>query len=192
MTKSFSLSIFFSFCFFLAFSQNDYHTALAECGKLKYFESQQCMLGKKIFDFKGLSYENEVINSSALKGKVIVLNFWFMACPPCMAELGGLNEIVDQYKNANVAFISFTFDSKTDLEKDFFPTHKFNFKIIPDSQDFLIEELKHGWGFPTTFIVDQNGFIQKIFSGGATEEAIANKEIKENIIPELERLLSKK
>ena len=185
------IGIAISILFFLssANGQNDYQNRLAECFKLEYLESQQCMLGQQTFNFVGKTYEGDIVSSAELKGKVLVLNFWFMACPPCMAELGGLNAIVDQYQDANVEFISFTLDEKKDLARDFFPNHSFKFKVVPDCQDFIIEELKLGWGFPTTFIIDQEGTIQKIISGGETEEVAASAAIKAEIIPELEKLL---
>jgi len=120
----------------------------------------------------------------------MVINFWFTACPPCMAELKGLNEIVTQYEQEkDIAFISFTTDSKKTLEEDFFPNHDFKFKIIPDSKHFIRQELMHAWGFPTTFIVDKKGIIQKIIVGAQGKEELATKEIKEEIIPELEKYL---
>jgi len=189
MKKRISLLILFISLLITTNAQDTYQTALSECSTLKYHASQECMIGEKIFDFKGNTYSGKSIELSALKGDVIVINLWFMACSPCIAELKGLNEIVEKYKDDKVAFISFTWDTKEDLDQDFFPTNEFKFEIISDAQTFLIEEINHGWGFPTTFIVDQNGFIQKIISGGPTEEEAANREIKEKIIPVIDQLL---
>ncbi len=191
MNKTISLLIIFTFGLFSSNAQDNYQTALAQCSTLDYFKSQACMIDEKIFDFEGTTYSGNKVQFSELKGKLIVINLWFMACAPCMAELEGLNEIVEKYQDDDVAFISFTWDSKEDLEQDFFPNHNFKFEIVSDAQTFLLEEIDHGWGFPTTFIVDQEGYIQKIISGGSTEKDVANKDIKENIIPILDQLLSK-
>ncbi len=183
--------ILFIFLTFSLVGQNSYQNSLKDCAGLNHYESQQCMLDKPVFDFTGTTYKGDSINLSALKGKILVLNFWFMACTPCMAELEGLNEIVDEYEQDAVEFISFTWDSSADLERDFFPNHTFKFKIISDAQAFIIEDLKLGWGFPTTFIVNQQGMIHKIFSGGETEKAAANAAIKKAIVPELDKLLER-
>lgn len=191
MYKSILLLVLFTVYSFAVNAQKDYQSEIVECNKLKYSESQECMIGKKIFDFKGTNYAGEMIDFSAFQGKVIIINFWFMACVPCIAEMKGLNEIVDKYKTKEVKFISFTWDGKKELEQYFFPKYNFKFEIISDAESFLAEDIKLRWGFPTTYIIDQNGIIRKIFSGGETEEEIAIKEIKEKIIPVVDQLLLK-
>ena len=116
-----------------------------------------------------------------------------MACPPCIAELKGLNEIVEQYaQEESVAFISFTLDSKETLQEDFFPNYEFKFEIIADAEPFIFEELAHPFGFPTTIIVDQKGMIRKMMSGNSTNEAEATKEVKSLIIPQIEACLNER
>jgi len=169
--------------------QEEYTEALKVCQKLDYFESIECMLGKQIFDFEGETVNGDLLSIKKLKGEVVVVNLWFTSCPPCVAELKGLNEIVDEFANKEVAFISFTTDSKEDLEMDFFPNYEFKFQIVSDAKGFISKGIEHRWGFPTTFIVDKEGVIQKIFTGGSSEEELATKEIKRKIIPELEKYL---
>ena len=48
-------------------------------------------------DFIAETIDGEILNSADLRGKVLVLNFWFTSCPPCIAELPGLNRLVDEY-----------------------------------------------------------------------------------------------
>ena len=73
--------------------QKSYAESLQKCMKLDFIESQNCMLGKEIPAFEATTLNERVINNASLKNKVVVINFWFIACPPCIAELGGLNEV---------------------------------------------------------------------------------------------------
>lgn len=171
-------------------AQSNYFTNLQRCNEMDYFESIQCMVGSEIFEFNGRTLDNEEIDFGLLKGKILVLNYWFTACGPCIAELNGLNELVEKYsKNDDIKFISFTSDTRRYLEEEFFPNYKFDFKIIPDGQEFLLSEIKHTWGFPTTIVVGQDGKIKFITTGGSTEVEKASKEIKTKLVSEIEKLL---
>ena len=56
------------------------------------------------------------ISSEGAKGKVIVLNFWFTACKPCIAEIPDLNEVYEIFgANENVVFASVTFNETKEV-----------------------------------------------------------------------------
>jgi len=65
-----------------------------------------------VTDIKGNTYTSE-----ELKGKVVVLNFWFIGCAPCRIEIPGLNEMVKHYDKEEVVFIAFALDGKEELKK---------------------------------------------------------------------------
>ena len=46
-----------------------------------------------------------------------MLNFWFIGCKPCVAEIPDLNKIKEKFKDKDVAFFAVTFDSKKKLEE---------------------------------------------------------------------------
>ena len=39
------------------------------------------------------------VSLSSLKGKVVFLNFWATWCPPCIAEMPGINELYKSFSN---------------------------------------------------------------------------------------------
>ena len=49
--------------------------------------------------FKVASLDGKVFDSVDLKGKVVVLNLWFVNCPYCIEEVKILNKVVDDYQN---------------------------------------------------------------------------------------------
>jgi len=190
MLKSFLLYTVFLLLTISLFSQSDYRNHLALAAEADYFESQEYMIGKPIFEFSAKTIDGEQLNSADLKGKVLVINLWFMACPPCLSEMKGLNEIVEKHEdNDQIAFVYFTRDSEADLTRDFFPNHDFKFEIVADADDFIMGDFAHRWGFPTTFVVDKYGLIQKIVSGGSTEEEVAEEQIQEELLPIIEDCL---
>ncbi len=106
-------------------------------------------------NFVTVDLEGEKVSLVDLKGKVIVLNFWFTACPPCIAELPKLNKIANKYKDQNVEFIAITFDSKEKITA-FLKEHKFNYKIVSDNS--IVSDYNVSI-FPLSIIIDQKGEI---------------------------------
>src|SRR5688572_6758425 len=52
---------------------------------------KNCINGKTMPELSLKTVNGEKIETKDLKGKVIVLNLWFTACHPCIAELLALN-----------------------------------------------------------------------------------------------------
>ena len=103
-------------------------------------------------DLDGKEYSLE-----SLRGKVVVLNFWFVECRPCIMEMPRLNELVEKYQDRDdVVFLAIARNPKEKVEK-LLKKHAFNYQIIPDRKD-LIEE----YGvetFPRHIIIDQEANI---------------------------------
>lgn len=179
--------------FFLNLSaQSEYSVAMDACRNLGYFESKECIVGQSLPIFEGTTIDGYVINNQAIKNKVTVINFWFTACPPCIAKLDGLNKIVEKYnQREDVVFLSFTRDTEEILNEDFFPHHKLDFEIIPNAESLILQTFKSWWGFPTTFIVDKSGKVFKVLSGGKTNAVEASLEAEKTISLLIDECLAK-
>ena len=106
----------------------------------------------KIFtDINGRTWD-----MASLKGKIVVFNFWFTSCKPCIAEMPMLNKIVEQYKNrSDIVFMAPALDKNEVLQK-FLTANTFNYTIIPAEGEYQMMKLGiTAW--PTHMIVDQNG-----------------------------------
>lgn len=108
-------------------------------------------------DFTGIMLDDSTIQLSQLKGKVVVLNFWFAACAPCIKEVPELNELVNKYQGKEVEFLSVTYDPK-DIANEFVKKYKFNYKHIVDAQN-IIDSYKVN-SFPTHLVIDREGKIK--------------------------------
>ena len=58
-------------------------------------------------DFSAADMNGKTYSLSSLKGKIVVINFWFVECKPCLIEMPDLNEIVEKYKSEEVVFLAF-------------------------------------------------------------------------------------
>jgi len=134
---------------------------------------ENCIKGKEMPQLSLKTITGEKIETKNLKGKIIVINLWFTTCNPCIVELPALNKIVEEYKNKDAVFIGISTDTKKMLETDFFPKYKFDFKIVADGNDIVEKKLGHT-GFPTTYIIDKNGKVAAVWSGGPSDKAGEN------------------
>ena len=148
------------------------------------FEAQEAKLQEaigtpaKAFDL--IDYDGNRITSEDLKGKVTVVNFWFKECKPCIQEMPELNELVSSFKsNENVQFLGFSTTAKDRLPS-FFEKHAFDYRVIPDSQPYAMEN--GVTGYPTNMIIDKEGNIAFLKTGFIPG-------IAENIKEEIEELL---
>ena len=95
----------------------------------------------------------------SLKGKVVVMNFWFINCKPCVAEIPDLNELKSKFKEQPVVFFAVALDNKSALEK-FLEHTRFDFTIIPRGGSLAKRfKIPH---YPYNVILDQNGQLEYV------------------------------
>ncbi len=128
------------------------------------------MIGQLAPDFKFKDISGKSFMLSDLKGKVVLMNCWFINCSGCRVEYPGLQTLKARFKDqSKVVFLSLPLDGK-ELLLSFLKKNPLNFQHMAASGD--ISQGTYGvLGYPTNFIIDQNGLIQHIKIGGSTQSA---------------------
>lgn len=117
-----------------------------------FFKTGQSLSGFKTTDING-----NKINLKELKGKVVVMNFWFIDCQPCRKEMPELNQLVADYKDSsNIVFIGVALDEKK-MIIEFLKNNPFDYAIINDGR--FITEQYGVKSFPTHLILDREGKV---------------------------------
>ena len=125
--------------------------------------------------FSVTSLDGEKFELASLRGKVVVLNFWFTACEPCVAEMPGLNKLVDKFKDKDVVFIAPTWDNEATL-RTFLKEHPFKYHVVPNAGKLAIDSSSDGAGhvvFPTHIVIDRDGKISAKMNGPQTLEDLS-------------------
>lgn len=148
------------------------------------------LVGCTMPDFTAQDVQGRPLSKQALNGKVVVMNFWFIGCKPCLAELPALNDLVEQYKGQEVAFVAFGTDSKQRIVDDFLVKQPFKFQHVADGKRYADTFLATAAGFPLTLVFDQQGVLQYVHSGGYIDER-AKTAIYQQVSPVVARLLKK-
>ncbi len=107
--------------------------------------------------FTGTDMQGNDWSLEKLKGKIAVLNFWFVTCAPCKEEIPELNALKAKYaNNENVEFIAFTFNEEKDV-KEFLKDIPFDYNIVTGAKKIMDDYIV--LGFPTNMVLDQNNDI---------------------------------
>lgn len=99
--------------------------------------------------------EGNTFDYASTKGKVVLINFWATWCPPCIAEMPGLEKLYNDYKDK----VIFLFVSNEDNEKvsRFLTKNNYSFKVHKPVTKYL--EAFDVSSIPRTFLIDKKGNI---------------------------------
>ena len=130
-------------------------------------------IGDKAPDFNLKDQEGNIINLADFKGKKVVLYFYPKDdTPGCTKEACDFRDNFRKLKESNVGVLGVSNDG-LESHKKFSEKYSLNFPILSDvdkkvSQDYGVYELKEKFGHQchgitrSTFIIDENGHIEKI------------------------------
>ena len=112
----------------------------------------------------------ETLRLSDLKGKPVVLNFWFPSCPPCVAEMPEFERVFQNHKSYNLEFVGVQLlgiDTAEDGQ-NFVNEVGVSYALGPD-EDEIITKYKVS-GFPMTVFIDRDQNIVRRWQGVLNEE----------------------
>jgi peroxiredoxin len=128
---------------------------------MKADEKNRSKLKNTILEELTLTDINDEVHSlEKLKGKIIVVDFWFVNCGSCIKEMPDLNKLKEEFETEEIAWFGITYDAKEKVES-FLKRVKFDYTIVPDSKH-LTDRFDIRF-YPTTLIIDANKRV--VYSG---------------------------
>lgn len=166
------LSLICCFAALLTYSQNqtDAKNTVNDSAWQKILaERDQRFIGKTFDPFSFTTKDSAVFSNASLKGKVVFINFWFEACPPCVAEFEELNALYLKYTNdPKFIFVSFSSDNPETVSAVQQKYH-ITFPVISISKEECYR-LNQQNGFPTSIILNTASKIHFMHTGGSLEK----------------------
>jgi cytochrome c biogenesis protein CcmG/thiol:disulfide interchange protein DsbE len=107
--------------------------------------------------------DGPVFDLSALRGKVVVVNFWATWCPPCREEMPALNAFYRQYRGLGLEMIGLSADRPRDRSDVSKVMQSFSYPAA------MLDDAKtNGFGdpsaLPVTYVVDAQGMVRARFT----------------------------
>ncbi|MDA3616139.1 TlpA family protein disulfide reductase [Polluticaenibacter yanchengensis] len=155
---------------------DEYFDGLAKENLLKLTEElKKELISDESPKFALKNFKGEEVSLESLKGKVVVVDFWATWCGPCIASFPNMQKAQNKlYAEANndVVFLFVNSwengDNKLKNAQDFMTKNNYNFEVLMDTDNKVIESYKVT-GIPTKFIIGKDGKIKfkKVGGGGA-------------------------
>ncbi|MGO4293218.1 TlpA family protein disulfide reductase [Chitinophaga sp. RAB17] len=98
-----------------------------------------------------------------MKGKVVMMDFFFIGCGPCMRSLKPLNNLHEKYKNQQVAMASITNRDSKKAILEFQQQYKIKNPVYINADDVV--KSYHVTGFPTFYFIDKEGKVAAVIEG---------------------------
>lgn len=128
-----------------------------------FFYRYYQMEGKPLPGFNFVDLKGNIYNKETCKGKIVVLNYWFIGCHACVKEMPELNRIVDKYKDRkDILFVSLAMDSVQQLKK-FLSKTIFDYAVVPNKRDYM-KDTAHIFMWPTQMIINKKGLVANVMN----------------------------
>lgn len=109
-------------------------------------------------EFAVTAIDGRVIRLSALRGRVVLVNYWATWCPPCRVEIPDLIRLQATYPDRLVIIGVSEDEQGVDQVKRFAAEHRIDYPIVM-STPALARVFPGVTSLPTTFVLDRQGRI---------------------------------
>ncbi len=117
--------------------------------------------------FELADLQGNIIHFESLRGKVIFMNVWATWCPPCIAEMPGIQKLYDSVDTSKIAFVMLSVDQGgQEKVKKFINRKGYTFPVYTPLSG--IPAAFQSSAIPTTFILSPEGTL------AARQEGMAN------------------
>jgi peroxiredoxin len=124
-------------------------------------------LGKlpaKAPDFKAQDHTGQMASLAAYRGKVVFLNFWQTACPPCKDEMPAMEALERHIGREDFVVLALSSDPTWEPVRSFFP-HGTEMTVLldPPVEDENLGSIAKSYGterWPDTYLIDREGNVR--------------------------------
>jgi peroxiredoxin len=102
-----------------------------------------------------------------LRGRVVLLNFWSAACPPCREKMPVMQRLYEDLQQEGFLVLAVNVNDLPALAREFVVQNGYTFPVLKD--DGLVGRLYEVRYIPKTFLLDRDGVIRQIRVGALGE-----------------------
>jgi peroxiredoxin len=116
-------------------------------------------LGRKAKDFRITLLDGSAFTLSAQSGKVVLIDFWDVRCPPCRREMPVLKNLFKDFKDKGLEIVGISLDTDRALLEDYVKKEKLPWKISCslDGWNDSTATLYKISATPSTWLIDRHG-----------------------------------
>lgn len=132
-------------------------------------------VGTRAPDWTLYDVNGNKVSLNQLKGRVVLLDFYFIGCQGCMLSIKPMNQIYEKYKSRDVVIVSLSERDRKDAVLAFEKQYKIKYPGLINAANVV--KAYHVSAFPTFYFIDKTGKIANRFEGyddGFEEKVTAN------------------
>lgn len=151
-------------------------SALLICAGLAFARAK---IGDPAPPLKVQQLDGQTFDLAALRGKVVIVNFWASWCPSCRAEMPVLNAFYQRHHAQGLEIIGVSADRHHDRDDAIKVVQSLSYPaaMLEDAQDngFNVSSL------PTTYVIDSTGMVRAKLTPDDT--AVTEKSLDDLVVP---------
>ena len=113
--------------------------------------------------FEGVTETEEEVASDDYRGDVLVVNFWYAACGPCIVEAPYLEQVWQDYRDDGVAFLGVNTYDQPATALSFAKDNGVTYPSVIDVNDGKVKlafaQVTPIQATPTTLVIDRSGRV---------------------------------
>jgi len=165
--------------------KQEFKTKLEEHDRYAGYSVEQAkrlagVLNKPAADWSAKDLNDQPISAKSLRGKVVVMDFWYRGCGWCIYAMPQVKQLAADFKDKPVAILGMNTDR--DLDDARFVVKQLALDY-PQVQATGIPEKFAVQGFPTLIIIDQEGKVRDLHVGYSPD-------LREQVSKKIQTLLS--
>jgi cytochrome c biogenesis protein CcmG/thiol:disulfide interchange protein DsbE len=114
--------------------------------------------------------DGRTVSLQELRGRPVVLNFWYAGCPPCQQEMPLIQRTASLHPDVTVLLVNYR--DSADTARGFLATRGITQTALLD-QDGQVASAYRVAGFPTTVFIKPDGTEQSMHPGPLTEDVLS-------------------
>jgi len=112
-----------------------------------------------------VTLDGKAVNLSDLKGKVVFVNLWASWCPPCRAEMPGIEALYKKVDHSKIAFVMLSLDDDAAKARKFVQAQGYTFPVYLRTGDLPAPFDSNS--IPSTVILGPDGQVATRHDGMA-------------------------
>lgn len=113
--------------------------------------------------FEGVVETGEAVSSDDYRGQILVVNFWYAACGPCIVEAPLLEQVWQEHQEDGVAFLGVNTYDQPATALSFARDNSVSYPSVIDVNDGQVKlafaQVTPIQATPTTLVIDREGHV---------------------------------
>ncbi|GAB2853062.1 redoxin domain-containing protein [Microbacterium insulae] len=133
--------------------------------------------------FEGVTETAERVSSDDYRGRILVVNFWYAACGPCIVEAPMLEEVWEEYQGQQVDFLGVNTYDQPATALSFARDNNVTYPSVIDVTDGKVKlafaQVTPIQATPTTLVLDREGRVAARIIGQLASASILSTLVKD-------------